>query len=140
MSLLAVFHSLPILFVSLCLCLSLYFQAEAHLCAYEALRTRCLSVLLSAALQHMRHTEDLLVSRLREKQQRHKEQQQEQQQQGHEGEGGGHLQDGLDLSILHVQFDVLMAATRPVIQILREKQALGVSDAYLRFVSYQLAT
>lgn len=98
-----------------------FLQAEANLCAYEALRTRCLSILLSAALQHMRHTEDLLLSRLREKQQQSEQEQLD--------------ASGLDLSILHVQFEVLMAPTRPVMQILREKQSLGLSDAYGRFVT-----
>ncbi|KAL8270143.1 hypothetical protein Esti_005942 [Eimeria stiedai] len=91
-----------------------YRNAEANLCAYEALRTRCLSILLSAALHHMQYTEDLLQARVKEKQQQ---------------------QDGkqsLDLSILHVQFEVLMAPTRPVMQILKDKQSLGLSGAYQR--------
>ncbi|XP_026190182.1 uncharacterized protein LOC34618877 [Cyclospora cayetanensis] len=68
----------------------------------------------------MRHTEDLLLERLKEKQAQ--QQQQEQQQE----------EESLDLSVLHVQFEVLMAATRPVMQILTERQARGCSDAYLR--------
>ncbi|CDJ44646.1 hypothetical protein, conserved [Eimeria tenella] len=67
----------------------------------------------------MRHTEDLLQARLKEKQQ----QQQQQQQQD---------EDTLDLSVLHVQFEVYMAPTKAVIQILTEKQNRGLSDAYMR--------
>ncbi|KAL8453241.1 hypothetical protein Emag_001973 [Eimeria magna] len=98
-----------------------YRNAEANLCAYEALRTRCLSILLSAALHHMQYTEDLLQARLKEKQQQQQHQQQQQ-----DGE------QSLDLPILHVQFEVLMAPTRPVMQILKDKQSLGLSDAYQR--------
>lgn len=76
-------------------------------------------------MQHMRHTEDLLLEQLSRNQKAH-----EQATGTFKSESDGEL----DLSCLHVQFEVCLKPVRSVMEMLYRRHEQGISDAYARYV------